>query len=49
MLDDAVDHDARAVRVALSKDQVRSAPDFEEMSDGVHAELTDYYGQQDGS
>ena len=45
----AVDHDAQAVRVALSKDQVRSAPDFEEMSDGVHAELTDYYGQQDGS
>jgi hypothetical protein len=44
-----VDHDRGLLRVALSKDQVRSAPDFEEMSDDVHTELTDYYGQQGGS
>lgn len=43
----AVDHDAEVVRVALSKDQVRSAPDLEKMSDDAHAELTDYYGEQE--
>jgi hypothetical protein len=41
-----VDHDGEVVRVALSKDQVRSAPDYEELSDDVRVELTDYYGQQ---
>jgi hypothetical protein len=42
----AVDHEARLVRVSLSKDQVRAAPDFEEMSDEARARHTDYYGQQ---
>jgi hypothetical protein len=44
-----VDHDAEVVRVALSKDQVRSAPDFDEMSDEARAEHTDYYGRQGSS
>ena len=44
-----VDHEAKVVRVALSKDQVRSAPDFDKMSDDVHTELTDYYGEHGDS
>jgi hypothetical protein len=42
----AVDHDAGLIRVALSKDQVRSAPDFEEMSDEARTTHTEYYGGQ---
>ena len=42
-----VDHDARVVRVTLSKDQVRAAPDFEELSDEARERHTEYYGPRD--
>lgn len=41
----AVDHDARVVQVSLSKDQVRSAPDYDETAgDDDRTGLEDYYG-----
>jgi hypothetical protein len=39
----AVDHAARRIRVSLSRDQVRAAPDFEELSEEARARHTDYY------
>jgi hypothetical protein len=38
-----VDRDAEVVRVALSKDQVRAAPDFDKMSDEALERHTEYY------
>lgn len=42
-----VDHEARLVRVSLSKDQVRAAPDFEEMSEEARARHAEYYRPHD--
>lgn len=41
----AVDHEARTIRLSLSKDQVRAAPDYEEaLDDAAHERHTEYYG-----
>jgi hypothetical protein len=42
-----VDHDDRQVYVALTKDQIKQAPDFEEArreQEAYRKELADYYG-----
>lgn len=44
-----VDHDHRVLRVALSKDQVRSAPDFDELTEDARARHTEYYRPHDAT
>jgi hypothetical protein len=41
-----LDHDERTVRIALSKDQVRAAPDWEDVAgdDEALARYAEYYG-----
>lgn len=40
----AVDHEARTLRLSLSKDQVRAAPDYEEtLDDEAHDRHSTYY------
>ena len=41
-----IDHDAKVVRVAMTKDDIKSAPDFEESvwDDEARVRYSDYYG-----
>ena len=46
---ESVDLDKRVLRVALSKDEVNDAPDYEkarEFQDAYRKEMDDYYGQR---